>query len=625
MNKPDLFSDLGIGVRSALETYSNVHRGSGHFSLATTHLYERARDIVLDYLELKKGKYIVIFCSPGYADLLRKKLKTDSFKIVSSKEIGLPIGVRAIAVAKRRLPAGIPYRTGGGTANLISPDWVIWAGSPDKYEAGTPSIINIITFARALSIVKKYGIELFTEQTPETLSANEILYQDELAKFSGTELLKELRKTTLGRGVSVPTSEGTREYINLDNSASTPTFEPVWKSVMQTWSQPQQIQNDIIQEVSSICAAVFGAPLDSYDIIFTSNTTEAINLAAESIGRGSSTGAKSVVLTSLLEHSSNDLPWRFASTSIVRLSIDGEGFVKMDELEKLLSEYNQERKHGEKHINIVAVSGASNVLGSFNNLEEISRIVHKYGAHLLVDAAQLAAHRSVGIEKCGIDYLAFSAHKVYAPFGTGVLITRKGLLNFNSADLNNIKSSGEENTSGIAALGKSLVLLQRIGMDLIREEEQTLTRQTLTGMAKIKGLKIYGITDPGSPRFDRKGGVIAFTLNGFMSDKIARELSLRGGIGIRFGCHCAHILVKHILGVPPSLQRFQKLIARFFPRLRFPGVARVSFGIGNTEHDVDTLIEVLGKIGGKSWTLSQKETEKQINEYVRACEKRVYS
>ena len=89
--------------------------------------------------------------------------------------------------------------------------------------------------------------------------------------------------------------------------------------------------------------------------------------------------------------------------------------------------------------------------------------------------AQLVAHRKVEMEKCGIDYLAFSAHKVYAPFGTGVLVVRKGLLNFSPAELELIKSSGEENAGGIAALGKALVLLQRIGLDLIREEEQALT------------------------------------------------------------------------------------------------------------------------------------------------------
>jgi selenocysteine lyase/cysteine desulfurase len=246
----------------------------------------------------------------------------------------------------------------------------------------------------------------------------------------------------------------------------------------------------------------------------------------------------------------------------------------------------------------VAVSGASNVLGIFNDLEEISRIVHRYGAQLLVDAAQLVAHRSIKMETCRIDYLAFSAHKAYAPFGSGVLAVRKGLLNFSPDELELIRVSGEENAGGIAALGKALVLLQRIGFDVIREEEQLLTAQALRGLSEIKGLSLYGIKDLQSPSFASKGGVIVFSLKNIMANVIARKLSQQGGIGIRSGCHCAHILVKHILGVGPSLERFQRLIATFFPGMQFPGLARVSFGIENTGEEIDRLIHVMHKIAG---------------------------
>jgi selenocysteine lyase/cysteine desulfurase len=303
----------------------------------------------------------------------------------------------------------------------------------------------------------------------------------------------------IGRSILVPTVEGARPYINLDNSASTPTFVPIWNAVRQTWRQTGEIQQETIHEVRSICAGVLGTSLATYGFIFTSNTTEAINLAAESL---------------------------------------------------------------------------------------------------------------------------------------------KGLLNFNIAELEQIQSSGEENAGGIAAMGKAFVLMQRIGLDLIREEEQALTRRTLHSLARINGLRIYGINDPASPRFAQKGGVIVFTLKGLMSDKVAKELSTRGGIGVRYGCHCAHILVKHILGVPPSLERFQRIIPRLFPRLRFPGVALVSLGIGNTAEDFDTLIHVLGKIAGKPLTsvesfsdstrkgtpiLPQMDIEQQVKDFVRAAALRVYS
>jgi len=368
-----------------------------------------------------------------------------------------------------------------------------------------------------------------------------------------------------------------------------------------------------------------GASLNNYDIIFTSNTTEAINLAVESISKESLKESDPVVLNTFLEHSSNDLPWRAVpGYSLIRLSIDSEGFVNLNQMETLLIEYNQKYQHGKKRIKVVAMSGASNVLGICNNIGEISRIVHQYGAHLLVDAAQLVAHRKVEIERCGIDYLAFSAHKLYAPFGTGVLVVRKGLLNFSPVEMELIRSSGEENAVGIAALGKALVLLQRIGMDLIQKEEQALTGRALQGMGKLAGLNIYGVKDMDSPGFASKIGVIVFSLKSMMPNRVARELSERYGIGVRYGCHCAHILVKHILNVPPLLERFQRLIVKLFPGLRLPGLARVSFGIENSVEDVDTLIRALGSLSaGHSGT--KVDIQPQMNVFIREAAQRVYS
>jgi selenocysteine lyase/cysteine desulfurase len=383
-----------------------------------------------------------------------------------------------------------------------------------------------------------------------------------------------------------------------------------------------------------------GAPLSDYDIIFTSNTTEAINLAAESLGRESDPDTEPVVITTLLEHSSNDLPWRMVPNhSLIRLSIDKEGFLDLNELEKLLIEYNLEGKHGKKRIRLVAVSGASNVLGTYNNLEEISRIVHQYGARLLVDAAQLVAHRKIDMEGTGIDYLAFSAHKVYAPFGSGALVVKKGLLHYSSVEMELIRSSGEENAGGIAALGKALVLLQRIGMDVIQAEEQAMTSTVIKGLAQIEGVKIIGVSDTTSPKFAERGAVVAYSLKDKISSGIAGELAMKGGIGIRFGCHCAHILVKHMLGVGPKLEKFQRLIVTVFPRLQLPGVLRVSMGIGNSEEEIDTFIRVFGEIAKKEMGtksnrnkviyqrpgLNKTEVKKQMKDYVNAAAEKVYS
>ena len=151
------FEELERGVHAALETYSNVHRGSGHNSMVSTHLFEQARDIVLEYLGLSKGKYVVIFCTPRTAETLKAQLEPGSYRVASSHDIGLPLGVRALAVERKALPRSLPFQTGGGTARLVSPGWVIWATAPDRFEAGTPAIVNVIAFAKALRLTQQLG------------------------------------------------------------------------------------------------------------------------------------------------------------------------------------------------------------------------------------------------------------------------------------------------------------------------------------------------------------------------------------------------------------------------------------------------------------------------------------
>ncbi len=634
----EAFAVLERAVYAALETYSNVHRGSGHASMVTTRLYEYAREIVLEYLGLNKNKYVVIFLTSRRAEAFKDQLPgPESFRMTSSGELGLALNVTAIAIKRNALPAGAPLQTGGGTTRLISREWVIWANAPDKFEAGTPAVINVIAFAKALLLVKKYGKTIFRELTAEKLTASEILYHDELETFHGSELTGRLRQTLIGRGLLVPTLAGRQVFINLDNSASTPTFEPVWNAFRQTLRMPEEVALEIIEQVKAIVAGMMGAPLPDYEVIFTSNTTEAINLAAESLGRESGP----VVVNTLLEHNSNDLPWRMLKGCLlIRLSVDAEGFIDLKELDSILSEYNQTGRQDKKRISLVAMSGASNVLGSCNDITAISRIVHKHGAKLLVDAAQLAAHRSIRMEESGIDYLAFSAHKVYAPFGCGVLLARKELLNFDPEELKKIQSYSSENAGGIAALGKSLLLLQRIGMDMIRQEEQALTERLLRGLEQIEGLKVYGVKSPDSPGFSSKLGVIVFSMKKMMPNQLAKELALRCGIGVRYGCHCAHIIVKRILHLSPFLEGFQRMLVVLFPKLKLPGVLRVSLGIENTREDIDTLLRELQSISGKPGVsadsdtaaapgqkpvVSRQEAEQQIKEFIKNAELRVYS
>jgi selenocysteine lyase/cysteine desulfurase len=632
------FQELERGISASLETYSNVHRGSGHNSMVTTHLYEQARHIVLEYLGLTKNKYTVIFCPARRAAVLQSFLNPGSYRILTSADIGLSLGVTAVAVKRKALPGGPPFQTGGGTAKLVSREWEIWAGAPDRFEAGTPAIINVIAFARALKMIQQSGGDLFLNPGAAKMNAEEILYHDEMEGLSGKELLDKLKASLMGRGTAVPTREGIKPFTNLDNSASTPTFAPIWNAYRHTLSQDAKTKQEIIRETGKICGIALNAPPADYDVIFTSNATEALNLVAESLGHEAGECTEPVVINSLLEHTSNDLPWRMLpGHSLIRLYVDEEGFMDIKELEKLLIAYNRDVLYGKKRIILVTVSGASNVLGVCNNLEEISFIVHKYGARMLVDAAQLIAHRKVDMKACGIDYLAFSAHKVYAPFGCGVLVSRKNLLSFKPAELELIRSSGEENAPGIAALGKALLILQRIGMEVIYREEHDLTGYLLQEMSRVPGLKIYGIKEPGLPQFSHKIGVVIFTLGKMISSQTAKELALQSGIGVRYGCHCAHIIIKRVLNVSPGLERFQKVIQTLLPKLRLPGVVRVSLGLYNTREDVDNLIRALNKIVNRSLpkdrklsekdqevTLSRSRVKDQIEEFVNKAVQKVY-
>jgi len=633
MYDPDHREELEKSIFEALRTYSNVHRGSGHKSIVSTELFEKARHMVLDYLGLNPRKYQVLFCTPHQAEIMEKKLSPGKYQIISSALFGLSIGVRAIAVRKGAFPRGAPPMSGGGTARLISTEWVIWDKPPAKFEAGTPPVINVIAFARALQLSKKYGEDLFKDDKKQKMTIKELLYIDHLDEFEGKDLLNEFRKTRIGLDLQVPTARGPLNFINFDSSASTPAFGPVWDTFRSALYTGHSDGNKIPNEVRKICSDFLGAPAADYEVFFTGNTTEGINLVAGSLA-ASQAGAESVdyqpvIMGTLMEHSSNDLPWRTVPDhSLIRIPVDKEGFIDRKRLSGILEDYNRKGTNGNQRIRLVAVSAASNVLGTCNNLKEISDIVHSFGAELLVDGAQLVAHRKVELAKNGIDYFVFSAHKIYAPFGCGALVVRKGLLHYTPQDTRMILASGEENLAGIAAMGKVQNILGRIGMELIEKEEQELTGLALNGMQKIPGLKIVGIKDYDGTKLAQRVGVIPLNLGNMVSFSVGKKLALHYGIGVRVGCHCAHILVKHMLGVKPGLEKFQRIMQTLIPTMSFPGVVRVSLGIENTKEDLDALLTGLKQISAKSGNgapgSSRNEVKRIFSDYSAECKEKVF-
>ncbi len=279
------FAELEASVGLALETYSNVHRGAGYNSMASTLLYERARDTVLDVCGLDRSRFTVVFCTPARAAAIEAAARPARPLVLSSRDLGLPLGLRAVIVSSRALPKGVPFQTGGGTVRMVSRRSVVWEGAPDRFEAGTPPVINAVAFARGLELARSFGIRSFQPGASETAAPHEILHRDDLQEFTGRELLLRLRRTTIGRGRPVPTSGGFLPYVHLDNAASTPTFRAVWDAARQAWRLPEDRRAELVAAVRAQCAGFFGAPADRYDVIFTSNTTEAINLAAKALIR----------------------------------------------------------------------------------------------------------------------------------------------------------------------------------------------------------------------------------------------------------------------------------------------------------------------------------------------------
>ena len=610
--KPDAHDLLESSMVSALETYSNVHRGSGPASAVTTQMYEMARNVVLNYLGLNRKKYQVVFCSSLRAKKLISQMDPGNYHMIKSADIGLNLGVTALAVKKSTLPK-IPPFTGGGTTRLYGPDWVMWARVPDRYEAGTPAIINCIAFAKSLMIIQKSGKDAFMKGGTKATTADEILYNDSWEQLSGIDLLKALQKNWIGSKLQVPTTKGLSQYINLDNSASTPAFEPVWQAFRKAYRQPLEVRKALIARVKEIVSQTFGAPQEQYEVFFTSNATEAINLVADSMNVNASASLNNrennVIVGSLLEHSSNDLPWRNVyGHTIIRLPVDKAGFFDLKALENLLRDFNESDLHGNKRISLVTLNGASNITGTCNDLATIGKLVKRFGAKFLVDAAQLAAHRNINMEALNIDYLAFSGHKMYAPFGTGVLIARKNLLNFNNEEMKHIEASGAENIGGIAALGKALLLLKQVGFDTIEAEEQKLLRKALSGLAGITNLKIHGYTGNNVSEIKHHTAVVSFEIKNNLNSSLAKRLASQGGIGTRFGCHCAHLLLKDLLDFTPSQERLQRNALKIIPILNLQGLLRISFGLQNTENDVDVMLESLQQRG--------KISREKFNEYL---------
>jgi selenocysteine lyase/cysteine desulfurase len=387
----------------------------------------------------------------------------------------------------------------------------------------------------------------------------------------------------------VPLVDGTNtRFVNFDYAASAPPLASVHRIVTTAVAHYASIHRgqSYLSRVSTAAyerareaVAEFTGATDGDVVVFTRNTTDALNLLASAVpGR---------VVHFDIEHHANLLPWRGADWAAV---------TAQESVAASLRALEQELANAPTAL--VSVTGASNVTGECPPLAELAALAHRYGARLAVDGAQLAPHRSVDLAADGIDYLACSGHKLYAPYGSGALIGRRDWLDAAdphqpgggavvSVSIDGVQwkpsparhEGGTPNLVGAVSLGAAFQALDGIGFEAIRRHESALHEELLTGLHRldIDPLRIW-------PEHGDLVGVASFNVPGYRADHVAAYLSAEHGIGVRGGKFCAH----------PLLQRFG---------LQDGGAVRASIGLGTSSEDVSTLIGALEMLieSGPAW------------------------
>ncbi|MBI2654256.1 cysteine desulfurase [Candidatus Woesearchaeota archaeon] len=317
---------------------------------------------------------------------------------------------------------------------------------------------------------------------------------------------------------------------------------------------------------------------DSYqNIVLTKNTTESLNLVAYSLTAGLKKGDEIVI--SQMEHHSNFVPWQqLAKQRGLKLK-----FIKIDEEGKLDEESIKENIT--KNTKIVSITQVSNVLGTINPIEEITKIAHENNAFMVVDGAQAAPHMPIDVKKLDADFYAFSGHKMLGPTGVGVLYGKKELLEsmqpflyggemirevrFEDTKFNELPWKFEAGTPNIIegiGLGVAIDYLNEAGMKQVHERDKELVEYAMERLKEIKGVAIYGPKE--------RGAVASFNVHGIHAHDVSQVLDSEG-VAIRAGHHCCMPLMS-VLGVAAT--------------------ARASFYLYNTEQEIDTFINAIHKV-----------------------------
>ena len=374
---------------------------------------------------------------------------------------------------------------------------------------------------------------------------------------------------------STATTQKPREVLEAMDSFYRTNNANIHRGVHTLAEESTAMYEQARQTVANFINAV-----SAEEIIFTRNATESINLVAYTWARANLKAGDLIILTEM-EHHSNLVPWiMLASERGVQLEfipVTGDGTLDLEAYRGLLA----------RNPKLVAFSGMSNVLGTINPVAEIVRLAHAAGALALVDGAQSVPHLPVDVQALGVDFLAFSAHKLLGPTGIGALYGRAALLqamppflgggdmiktvHLRSFKPNDLPHKFEAGTPAIAeaiGFGAAVQYLNRLGMEAVAAHEREIVSYALERLEEIPGVQVFG------PSADKKGGVASFTLEGVHPHDIAQILD-RDGIAIRAGHHCAQPLHE---------------------KYGISATARASFYVYSLKEEVDALVNGIYKV-----------------------------
>ncbi|SCW26391.1 Selenocysteine lyase/Cysteine desulfurase [Ruminococcaceae bacterium YRB3002] len=435
-----------------------------------------------------------------------------------------------------------------------------------------------------------------TEQSQETQPSGDVKYT-----------IDNIRQYVVGVDEPVTLEDGTqRPLINFDNAATTPAFRPVmdevdakletYGSIGRGYSIKSNISTEIYEDTRYKVLDFVNADDMEYTCVFVNNTTDGLNKLASALVES----PDDLVLATRIEHHANDLSWR-ERCKVIYAEVDDQGRVKYDDIERLLNENPQ--------VKYVTVTAASNVTGYVTDVHRVAKMAHEHGAKIVVDGAQIVAHRAFSMKgdtpEENIDFLVFSAHKMYSPYGGGAIVGLTDVLNehmpeFYGGGIVDIVSdydvsykpapalyeAGSPNYPGVVGLGAAIDVLKEVGFDSIQDHEQVLIRRMIDGLLKLDNVIVYGDTENISDRV----GVVTFNFTDANSAILATKLTDLG-LATRRGAFCAHPYVWRLMGISDEdAKTYEGCVSS-----KTPGMIRVSFGIYNTEAEVDEFLELLSE------------------------------